>query len=371
MAKTDRRMRILYVIPSLKTGGAEVLVFNMIQCLRSTGYKVDLCLFNGEETPLLKQLESSIEGRGIYKLGHSFYSINYIWKLIRVIRNYDIVHTHLSYPQLFVAIANIFCGKILITTEHSSNNRKRDSPLLRILDRWMYSRYKTVVCISEVAEKKLRSYLGPGNKKGPMILTINNGVDVERIHGSKPILRESVGCGIDRFVIVMVAGLRPEKDHDTLIRAMVHLPQNKFELWLVGDGVRRDEIEQEILKLHVADRVKLLGLRNDVPSVLKTADVIVMSSHWEGLSLSNIEGMSAGKPFIASDVDGLREVTKDYGILFPHGDDKELARIILELAENQALYEEVSQKCYNRAKEYDLSNMVSEYLKVYENIINN
>lgn len=364
-------MRVLYVISSLKTGGAEVLICNMIKRLREYGHQVDLCLFCDEETPLFKMVESNIDGIKIYKLGHSFYSISYIIKLIRIIRKYDVIHTHLSYPQLFVAIANLFCGKCLITTEHSSNNRKRNSRWLSIVDRWMYSRYNTVVCISDVAEKNLKNYLNVGNRKRPAILTINNGVDVERIHGASPILRESVGSSIDRFVLVMVAGLRPEKDHDTIIRAMTHFSKGKFELWLVGDGVRRLEIEQEIVDLHVEDCVKLLGLRNDVPSVLKAADVIVMSSHWEGLSLSNIEGMSAGKPFIASDVDGLREVTKGYGILFPQGDDKELARIVNELAEDQALYEEVSQQCYNRAKEFDLSKTVSEYISVYENNINN
>ena len=72
-----------------------------------------------------------------------------------------------------------------------------------------------------------------------------------------------------------------------------------------------EEVKQLALSLGVSDRVRFLGLRTDIPNVLTAADFIVMSSHWEGLSLSNVEGMSAHKPFIASDVNGLREVTKD------------------------------------------------------------
>lgn len=74
-------------------------------------------------------------------------------------RNYDIIHTHNSAPQLFVAIANIELGKKLITTEHSTNNRKRGNPFYAVIDKWMYGRYERIVCISEEAQKKLAQYL--------------------------------------------------------------------------------------------------------------------------------------------------------------------------------------------------------------------
>ena len=104
-----------------------------------------------------------------------------------------------------------------------------------------------------------------------------------------------LSCNI--FVVTMVAGLRKEKDHDTLIKAMSHLACN-YRLQIVGVG--------------------------DI-------DVIVLSSHWEGLSLSSIEGVASGRPFIASDVDGLHEMVSGAGILFPHGDDVELAQQIQHL----------------------------------------
>ena len=116
-----------------------------------------------------------------------------------------------------------------------------------------------------------------------------------------------------------------------------------------------EEVKQLALSLGVCERVRFLGLRTDIPNVLTAADVIVMSSHWEGLSLSNVEGMSAHKPFIASDVNGLREVTKGYGILFPHEDGKALANEINQLAESDKYYDEVANRCYNRALEFDIS----------------
>ena len=114
--------------------------------------------------------------------------------------------------------------------------------------------------------------------------------------------------------------------------------------------------------------MKLLGLRTDVPNILKTADVVVMSSHWEGLSLSNIEGMSAGKPFVASDVNGLREVTQGYGLLFPHEDAEALAKIIQQLHEDRQYYQQIAARCYERAKEFDISKMASAYAEVYRQL---
>ena len=91
----------------------------------------------------------------------------------------------------------------------------------------------------------------------------------------------------------------------------------------------------------------------------------MMSSHWEGLSLSNIEGMSIGKPFVASNVNGLKEVTKDYGILFPHEDAVTLAKIIQKLHNDEEYYRQIADKCYERAKQFDISRMVIQYNEKY------
>ncbi len=366
-------MRILHIITSLQTGGAEALVVNLMPRFRDMGYEVGVVVFHGEDTPLMDRLQKECPECKIYKMGTSYYNPWYIVKLIPIIRQYDVVHTHNSSPQLFAAIANIFCGKKLVTTEHNTNNRKREKGgIFRLVDKWMYKHYLKTICISEIAEEKLREYLNLNvnyndkeNKKSQSsICTINNGVDVEAIHNAEPIL----GLNSDKFVIVMVAGFREQKDQDTLIKAMSYLPKDKFELWLVGEGVRRSELEKLVEHLNLKDSVKLLGLRSDVPQILKSADVVLMSSHWEGLSLSNIEGMAAGKPFIASDVNGLKEVTKGYGILFPHEDAKTLAEIIQRLYEDRVYYQEIADKCYERAKQFDITQMVSAYSEVYQEL---
>ena len=358
-------MRILHIITSLYTGGAETLVANLMPHFHALGHEVGVVVLKDIKTPLMERLEKECPECKIYKIGSSFYNPWYIVKLSRVMRQYDIVHTHNTSPQFFAAIAaKVLCPKTLVTTEHNTSNRRRDWKWYpRWIDRWMYNQYRQVICISRQAEDNLRAFIGHSRAE---ITTIFNGVDVEAFHLAKANL--SLRNGSKRFVAVMVAGFRYQKDQDTLIKAMTHLAADEYELWLVGDGVRRGELELLVESLGLQDRVRLLGQRTDIPEILHTADVVVMSSHFEGLSLSNIEGMSVGKPFIASDVDGLREMTQGAGLLFPHGDDKALATLIKQLHDGKLFYQQVADACYEKAKPFDIKKMVENYNLVYEKL---
>ena len=367
-------MRILQVITSLEMGGAETLVVNLIPRLQALGNTVDLCVFEGKETPLTQRLRKEGPQTKIYALGHGVYNPLYIIKLAKIMKNYDIVHTHNSSPQLFVAIASLFSQTNLVSTEHNTSNRKRNWKWYRPIESWMYSRYNHIICISKIAEEKLREYMGgkwlvESSNRYKSITTINNGIDVNAISEAVP-CKELLELKENRKAILMVAGFRKQKNQDTIIRALTLLDKEKYEIWFAGIGERMEEVKQLALSLGVCERVRFLGLRTDIPNVLRAADVIVMSSHWEGLSLSNVEGMSAHKPFIASDVNGLKEVTKGYGLLFPHEDAKALAEEINRLACDEAYYNEIAERCYNRALEFDISNTVSGYADVYKNILN-
>ena len=184
-------MRILQVITSLDMGGAEMLVVNLIPRLQDLGHTVDLCVFDGTETPLTKRLKSESSDTKIYALGSGVYNPLYILKLVKIMKNYDIVHTHNSSPQLFVAIANIFSSRKLVSTEHTTSNRKREWKWYAPIESWMYGQYNHVICISQIAENKLREYMGGDwldkiNPKYNQISTINNGVDVKAISDATP-----------------------------------------------------------------------------------------------------------------------------------------------------------------------------------------
>jgi glycosyltransferase involved in cell wall biosynthesis len=359
-------MRILHVITSLRTGGAEKLMVDLLPRLKEKGCEVDLLLFDGTETPFRRQVEAA----GIHvmhtRIGGSVYNPLNLIKLIPYLRRYDIVHTHNTAPQLFAAIVGLVGKATLVTTEHNTSNRRRSMKWYAPIDRWMYNRYKQVICISEKAQETLRAFIG---KSKADICTINNGVDISKFANAEPsdeLQQIAPRCKS----ITMVAGFRWEKDQDTLIKGMALLDAD-FHLFLVGDGVRRGECEQLVKENSVADRVHFMGLRTDVPNLLRASDYVVMSSHFEGLSLSSVEGMSVGKPFLSSNVNGLREVVEGAGLLFEHQDAEGFAKLIKQLDADAELYHTVAARCRERAKQFDISKMVDGYYKVYQALVGN
>ena len=356
-------MKILHVITSLRTGGAEKLMVDLLPRLKQRGHEVDLLLFDGTDTPFrCAAEEAGIKVMDMGK-GGSVYSPVKLFKLLPYLKKYDVIHTHNTACQLFAAVGSLWNSAVLCTTEHNTSNRRRAWKWYARVDRWMYNRYQKVICISDKAEENLRQFIG---KSKADVLTINNGIDVEKYASASasPVL-ERTAPGSRK--IIMVAGFRLQKDQDTIIKALSMLPHD-FHLFLVGDGERRQECETLAEQQGVAGRVHFMGLRSDIPELLHAADYVVMSSHWEGLSLSSVEGMSVGKPFLASDVDGLHDVVKDAGILFPHGDSAALAKWLQDLDLSKELYQEIAKKCYGRAEQFDISTMVKGYSSVYESL---
>lgn len=358
-------MKVLHVITSLQTGGAEKLMVDMLPRFRDNGLEVELCLFNGAKTPFYVQLEKS--GVRIHDFGNgSVYNPLHIIRLANLVRkgHYDIVHTHNTSPQLFAALASVLCSVVLCTTEHNTSNRRRGWKWYAPIDRWMYSKYGHVICISEGTEKNLvESVKGISGKTS----VIFNGVDLSKFEcvGGDTCMKPS---GDESISIIQVAGFRYQKDQDTVIKALQYLPWN-YNLYLVGDGARREELESLVVGLNLQKRVYFLGVRTDVPSLLQKSDVVVVSSHWEGFGLAAVEGMAACKPVFASDIEGLREVVDGAGILFGHGNERDLAEKVESIMSNMPYYREVAEKCRQRAKDFDISKMVAGYMKTYQDLL--
>lgn len=350
-------MKILHVITSLQTGGAEKLMVDLLPRLQGLGNDVELLLFDGSPTPFYDQIEQIGIKIHYLAIGRNVYNPINIFCLIKFIKKYDIVHTHNTACQYYVPLAKLvsLANCKLFTTEHSTNNRRRKYKIFKLIDRFFYRKYNGIISISTKATESLNCFIGHNIN----IFTIENGIDITKY--SK--LKQTDFSGHDK-IITMVAGFREAKDQDTLIQAIKLLP-NAYKLWLVGDGERREILENIVAELHLTNRVKFWGIRSDIPQILEETHIVVLSSHWEGLSLSSIEGMASGRPFIASDVDGLREIVKGYGILFPSQDSVSLANEIKSLCENQEKYNQIAKSCQERAKQFDIDIMAKKYNEVY------
>lgn len=367
-------MKVLHVITSLEIGGAERLMVDLLPRLRGNDNNdIEILLFNGKDTPFKDTLK--MRGIKVYELSKSkdykkihrywsAYNPTHILRLKKFLHKYDIIHTHNTACQFYVPTAvTIFKSSVkLITTEHSINNRRRSLVWFKHFDQWMYDKYNKIICISDQAKKSLISYVQ--RKTINSLITIYNGVDVDRF--VRPVADISKK---QNYTISMIAAFRKEKDHETLLMAISRLPMN-YRLQLAGrdyDG-RVAGLKKICREYGIEDRVVFLGSRSDVPELLEKSDVVVLSSHWEAFGLAAVEAMASGRPLVASDVGGLRDVVGGAGVLFPHGDDKALAEKIQYLCEHPDEYREVAESCQEKAKQYDISVMAEKYLELYKKV---
>lgn len=359
-------MKILRVINSLAIGGAERSIVGNVPLHIKNGYKIDVLLLNGKETFFVNELKR--QGIRVYFLGknNNIYNPLLILKIIRFINNYDIIHAHLFPTLYWVALAKIisFSKTKLVYTEHSTSNRRRNNWLLKSLDRIIYRQYETIIAISQSANENLAKHLGYQAN----IKTVYNGVNISEVKNEGKIeLKEFAIKHKKNCILLQIAGFREEKDQDTLIRALQLLPDNYVAIF-IGDGKRRANCEKLSKMLSLENRVDYLGFQNNVGAYINLAEAVVISSHHEGFGRAAVEGMALGKPVIASNVPGLADVVFGAGLLFEVGDYKKLSEIILKLTNNRQYYKQIANQCFERANEFDIANMVSQYEGIYNNL---
>lgn len=352
-------MKILHVITSLRAGGAERLVSGLLPFFRKDGIEVELAVFDGSPSHLMETLLES--GIKIHIFGHgsrSMYNPVHIFRLRRLMQDFDIVHTHNTPAQFFAAVA-AKKGQFMVTTEHSTDNRRRHLPLLRVVDRMMFRRYDAIVCCSNVVRKSLLAYLGQDFAGSSHV--IENGIDLRRFSSDGSVVRD-----ID---IVMVAAFRPPKDHITPLKALKFLPDN-IAVSFAGDGVTRAAVEACVREMGLEHRVRFLGAVADVPGLLSKAKIALLSTNYEGFGLSCVEAMAAGTPLVASDVAAVREVCGDAAMLFPPADHVALADILRSLLESQAKRDERAEAGLMQAAKFDIGLAAVRYAGLYRGMTN-
>ncbi|SDM17586.1 glycosyltransferase [Pedobacter antarcticus] len=359
------QLKILHVINNLGIGGAEKLLVDTLPKYRAQNVDVDVLLLNGDQTPFKTQLEKCFTGKVIVLGSKSVYHPYPIFQLMKYLRQYDILHVHLFPAMYFVSLAKwlSFSKTKLIFTEHSTSNRRVQSPIFRIIDRFIYKRYNLITAITPQVKEMLVKEVRLKNE----IRVISNGIDPEKFYTASPYVRSIFFDDPHSKILIQVSRFGLEKDQMTVIRAMANL-SSEFKLLLVGTGDGRQQCEDLVYKLQLTHRVKFLGVRMDVAQLLKTSDIVIQSSFWEGFGLSAVEGMAAGKPVIASDVPGLREIVFEAGLLFEAGNESSLIEQIKHVIQDPIYYAEIAEKCRIRAKNFGIDTMVDQFIKVYETL---
>jgi glycosyltransferase involved in cell wall biosynthesis len=285
-------------------------------------------------------------------------------ELVRLLRRErpDIVHASSSKAGVLARLAaGLARVPIRVFTVHGwafKAHSGLSSRLYRWADRLIKPLTTSTICVSErelAAGVEARTC-----DDGQRTVVIPNAVDVSVAPQSQH----------DRAtpLIVSVGRLKAPKDFITLIRALSALPSRSFEAAIVGEGPDRRELEQEIDRLGLAERVQLAGERSDVPKLLARADIFVLSSASEGLPVSVLEAMAAGLPVVASRVGGVPEVVLDgrTGVLVRPSDPDVLAAALERLVVQPALRRRLGAAGRSRAEEcFDLEPFRRAHVELY------
>ena len=362
-------MKILQVINSLATGGAEKLLLETVPKYADKEISMDLLVLNGNEYPFYSDFKKAYPAQ-LFSLGKSsVYNPFLVFKLIPYLKKYDVVHVHLFPALYWVALAKwmSFSNVQLVFTEHSTSNRRMNNWFLKIIDRFIYSKYTKIICITKEVKNQIKNQLQFPDER---FVVIQNGIDLNKINQSKSYTKSALNLGLpdDVKLLLQVASFQFPKDQATVIKSLKNLPEN-VHLLLAGQGVLLEKCKALVNQLNLNSRVHFLGVRMDILNLLKTTDIVILSSQYEGLSLSCIEGLASGKPFLASNVPGLREIVDEAKLLFPFQNNIALSQIILELLNDKNKYDAAVNHGLLRAQQFDISNMIENHIELYQSLL--
>lgn len=230
--------------------------------------------------------------------------------------------------------------------------------------------------IISVNEEQRQMAIRLGVDKPERICTVHNGIHLRH---SAPIdrdaARRALGFQDSDLVVGAVGRLAPQKGFVYLIRALPRLLASlpSARIVIAGDGPLEAELRLEAVRNGVAGLVDFLGFRSDIPAVLAAVDVVAQPSLWEGLSISLIEALAAGKPVVTTDIDGNREVIDDNvtGLLVPPAEPVALAEALRNLLTNPSLARALGDNARREASaRFSEQRMVDENLAAYDRVLN-
>ena len=361
----SRRIRVTHLVTSMDIGGLEMVVLQLLRLRNQSTFDMRLMCLDGEGAMAqqVRALGVEIEDLGCGNLRLPG-RIAIVRKRLRETGT-DVVHTHNMAPHLLGVGAKLL-GRtpVLVHTKHGRNYPKwRKRVLLNRCASWFTD---CVVCVSNDAATVARSI---ERVAAGRLRVIRNGVDLEEFNRSAPDGRSATPRAIH------VARLHSVKDQATLLRAvrLVADVHPAFHLDIVGDGPKRQTLEDLIGQLGLRKHVTLWGFRQDVSSLLRKADFFILSSISEGISLTLLEAMASGLPIVATDVGGNREVVADgtTGLLVPPRSPEQLAGAILQLLNDPARIRQMGIAARQRVEdEFNLRTVVSEYENLYIKLLN-
>lgn len=362
---TSTNLKVLQVIDTSGPGGAETVFAQLATGLEEFG--ISTAAIIGEDGWLSHRLRSCGSNVQILPAKGSV-NLIYLRQLVRAIESQrpDVVLAHLAGPAVYCSLAGLLTGTPVASVIHGHSDFSRAERLLKTKAAIIRHGSRKVVFVSEHLRDALSSRLGLRGVDTPVI---PNGVDVAQIMAARPAsLRAELGLDAETFLVGAVGNIRPPKAYDVLLRAAKIAVEAEPRVRLVIAGDFSTPLFEQLKQLHsnlgLEGHLHFLGLRTDVPNVLRALDAFVLSSSSEGFSIACCEAMAAGVPVVATRSGGPEQILDAgaCGILAPVADPAALADGIIRLARSPSERLRLSHLARERvATNYGLDTMLARY----------
>jgi len=364
---------VLHIVPLLSPGGAERVAVHIVTKLNRQRYEPVVVSLRGRLDCDLDYLlgEAGVEVRYLGKrpgFDHRTYS-----RFHRALRDHNpgIVHTHLHVLRYALPSLLLLKHASVLHTVHNLAEREIEAGM-RWIQRRAFNHGVVPVAVAEEVALSLKRLYGIQRCR-----VISNGIPTDRYacaQTSRKEWRAREGFEDDDVLFVSVARFAPQKNHALLLKAFAQGPASvpKAHLVLVGEGVLREQLEEQAKSLGLASQVHFLGLRTDIPDVLRAMDVFVLSSDYEGNPLSVMEAMAAGLPVVTTAAGGVPDLLEHgrQGLIVPLGNVQVLSIAMSLLVEDREHRQSLGRAAARRAREnFDVSTMVRAYEELYEDLL--
>ncbi len=342
----SKKIRVLELIDDASVGGGPIHVLLLASCLDRRAFDVTIaCESRG-------YLVDEAVKRGIRALPIEMGNRLRARTLKSVVRllgdfEFDILHTHGGTAGFWGRVGSALAGKPLVRihTYHGMHYlNEYTQPFTAwgktLLERSLLKWTHRAIC---VCESDYRKGLDAGIVTEEKGVVIPCGIPLSKYqqHAQRDRLRAEFGVDDSTIVFGHVGRLHAQKGQRYLLDAFrtVTAEHPHAALWIIGEGELRGELMGFARDLGVESAATFLGARTDIPEILSAVDVFVLPSLWEGQPLSVLEAMAAGKPIIASRVDGIREILVDgvNALLVPAANAEQLAEAMMRVIQNREL----------------------------------
>ncbi len=375
MTDPARPRRVLMVINGLGSGGGESQMIYLAAGLAELGHEVTVACLNWVRRDIAPLLDAGVRVLVFDARGPAA-KLRTLPLLIRLARRAEVVCSSLFDATLYGRLAAIAAGRPAVTIEHTPGRALSKSRSGRSRARWaaLHNRLLDPFTHTVIATAYWQlPILGAEGVSASKLRVIHNGVPVDALRAAAEtgVTRAELGIPEDAKVLVHVARFTPQKNQGATLEVVRRLREDLGDVRVLfaGAGELQPEVEARAEAMGAQGWASFLGRRQDVPRLLRLADVFVLPSFAEAMPLSILEALAVGVPVISTDVADIRRILEltGGGIVVPAGDDDAYERACRRVLANPRAHERLALAAERGAREhFDHRAMAERYARVFD-----